>query len=74
VREVIFAGFREMHVVAHPLCGVLARVVGFRIVGGADELRRWRNVVGLASVQPGAVPQIVLYPHPAQDGNSGNVL
>jgi hypothetical protein len=40
VRPGILTAFREMHFVAHPLRGVLASIVGFGVVGGADARRR----------------------------------
>jgi hypothetical protein len=60
VRQVILTGFREMHFVPDPLRGVLAGVVGFRIIGGADEPGCRGDVVGLAPLELGAVPPIVL--------------
>jgi hypothetical protein len=47
VRQVIVAGLRELHFVAHPLGGVLAGIVGFAVVGRADELRCWGDIVRL---------------------------
>ena len=55
--------------IAHPLRRMLASIVGFRVVRGADKLRRRRDVVRLTPVQLRAVPLIILDPDSAQDGD-----
>jgi hypothetical protein len=72
-REVIGTGLRALPFVAHPWGRVLARIVGVRIIGRAEALCGRRNGVGLAPVQRGAVPPLVLAPDPAQEGDSGDL-
>jgi hypothetical protein len=73
VRQILLTGFRDVHFIAHPLRGVLAGIVGFRVIGGADEPRRRGDVVRLTPLQLSAVPQIILDPDPARDGDGGHL-
>ena len=71
MRSIILTCFGEMHLIAYPLRGRLAGIVGFGVIRGADELRRWGDVVRLAPLELGAVPELMLDPDPAQDGDGG---
>jgi hypothetical protein len=48
VRQIILTGCRDVHCIAQPRRGVPAAIVGFRIIGGADEPCRRGNVIRLA--------------------------
>jgi hypothetical protein len=73
VRQIILTGFREMHCIAHPLRGVLTGIVGVEVIGGADEPRCRGEIVRLSPLELGAVPQIILDPDSAQDGDGGHL-
>jgi hypothetical protein len=72
VRPIVLTRFRAMHLIPDPRRGVLAGLVGFRGIGGADEPCCWGDIIGLAPLERAAVPPIILPPDPAQDGDGGH--